>query len=60
MLSDYGVAQKQRLIYYDNNSVMNITKNVLQHSKTKHFDIKYYFIRKLVEEDTVEIAYIAK
>ena len=32
-------------IFYDNTSVINITKNPIQHSRTKHIEIRHHFIR---------------
>jgi len=32
-------------LYYDNTSVINLTKNPIQHSKTKHIEIRHHFIR---------------
>ena len=32
------------LIFCDNTSVINITKNHVQHSRTKHIEIRYHFI----------------
>ena len=35
--------------YCDNTSAINISKNIVMHSKTK-LAIKYHFLRKLVQE----------
>ena len=32
-------------IFYDNTSAINITKNPIQHSCTKHIEIRHHFIR---------------
>ena len=36
------------VIYCDNTSAINISKNPVMHSKTKHIAIKYHFVRELV------------
>ena len=36
------------VIYCDNTNAINISKNTVMHSKTKHIAIKYYFLRELV------------
>ena len=36
-------------IYYDNEAAIQIAKNPVQHSKTKHIDIKVHFIRDCFE-----------
>ena len=35
-------------IYYDKTSAINISKNLVMHTKTKHIAIKYHFSRELV------------
>ena len=59
MLADYGISQDTLIVYCDNTSVINISKNLVQHSRTKHIDIKHHFIRKLVENKYVVIEHIA-
>ena len=36
------------IIYCDNMSAINISKNLVMHTKTKHIAIKYHFLRELV------------
>ena len=43
------------VIYCDNTSVINILKNPVMHSKTKHIAIKYHFLRELVQEKEVKV-----
>ena len=35
-----------------------MSKNPIQHSRTKHIDIRYHFIRDLVESKTLSLEYI--
>ena len=44
-LSDFGVTLHNIPIFCDNTSVINITKNPIQHSRTKHIEIRHHFIR---------------
>ena len=46
------------VIYCDNSSAIDISKNLVQHSKTKHIEIIYHFIRDLVERKIVCLEYI--
>ena len=49
ILEEIGEKQIQpRVIYCDNVSAINLAKNLVHHSRTKHFDMKYHFIRDLV------------
>jgi hypothetical protein len=40
-------------IYYDNSSALGIFKKHIQHSWTKHIDIRHHFIIDLVESKIV-------
>ncbi|GJU87408.1 putative ribonuclease H-like domain-containing protein [Tanacetum coccineum] len=44
-LLDYGYNFMKTIIHIDNNSTICIIKNPVQHSKTKHIEIRYHFIR---------------
>ena len=43
-LSDFGVVMHNVPIFYDNTSAINITKNLIQHSRTKHIEIMHHVI----------------
>ena len=53
LLHDYGISQDSMCIFCDNISAINLSKNPVQHSKSKHIKIRYHFIRDLVEEKIV-------
>ncbi|KAH9671430.1 hypothetical protein KPL70_017375 [Citrus sinensis] len=55
MLADYGIVQDILTVFCDNTSAINISKNLVQHSRTKHIDIRHHFIRDLVESKTLNI-----
>jgi len=40
MLKEYNVEQDVLTLYFDNLSAFNISKNPIQHSRTKHIDIR--------------------
>lgn len=54
-MNDYGITQQQLIMYSGNTSAINITKNNVQHSKTKYIDIRHHFIRELVEQVVIEL-----
>ena len=58
VLTDYGTSQDTMVVYCDNSSAIDITKNPIQHFKTKHIEIRYHFIRDLVERKIVCLEYI--
>ena len=57
MFVDYSIVQDTLVVYCDNTSARNISKNPVQHSRTKHIDI-LHFIRELVENKTVVIEHV--
>jgi hypothetical protein len=46
------------IINCDNTSAINISKNPVQHSWTKHIDIKHHFLHDLVESQVVSLSFI--
>ena len=43
------------VIYSDNQAAINITHNDIDHDRTKHIDIKYYYIRDMIKDGKVNI-----
>ena len=41
----------------DNQGTIALTKNPKNHSRTKHIDIKYHFVREAVEKKDVRLVY---
>ncbi|KAG9442462.1 hypothetical protein H6P81_018316 [Aristolochia fimbriata] len=59
MLLDYGVSSNVITVYCDNTSAINISKNPVQHSRTKRIDIRHHFSRELVEEGQVVLEHVS-
>ena len=49
MLDDMNIKLDKLVVFCDNTSAINISKNPVQHSKTKHIKIRYHYVRELVE-----------
>ena len=58
MLANYGMIQDTLTVFCDNTSAINISKNLVQHSRTKHIDIRHHFIRDLDENKAMSLEYI--
>ena len=58
LLHDYVICQEYLTIYCDNTTAINISKNLVQHSQTKHIEIRHHFIRELVEDGTLTLEFI--
>ncbi|KAL0425548.1 UNVERIFIED_CONTAM: Copia protein [Sesamum radiatum] len=58
ILEDIGEKQQEpTTIYCDNKSAIAITKNPVQHSRTKHIDIKYHSLREATTRGEIELKY---
>jgi len=44
-LSDYGLKLDHIPIHCDNTSAINLSKNPIRHSRTKHIEIRHHFLR---------------
>ena len=49
-LLDYDLHYDHVKIFCDNTSTIHMTKNTNQHSKTKHIEIRYHFLRDHYEK----------
>ena len=45
-------------LYCDNTSAINISKNPVMHTKTKHIAIKYHYVRELAQDKEVKMEYV--
>ena len=57
-LLDYNVPQQCMPIMCDNSSAISISKNPVQHSRTKHIDIRYHFLRDHADQGTIELLFV--
>ena len=53
LLHDYRIPQEMMSVLCDNTSAINLSKNPIQHSKSKHIEIHYHFICDLVEDKII-------
>lgn len=58
MLKEYNVEQDVMTLYCDNMSAINISKNPVQHSRTKHIDIRHHYIRDLVDDKVITLKHV--
>ncbi|KAJ9565843.1 hypothetical protein OSB04_001809 [Centaurea solstitialis] len=52
---DYGITFLNTPVYIDNNSAISIVNNPVKHSKTKHIEIKYHFIRDSNKKKLIQV-----
>ncbi|GKE53765.1 hypothetical protein Tco_1488921, partial [Tanacetum coccineum] len=53
--ADYGFVFNKIPLYCDNRSAIALYCNNVQHSQSKHIDIRHHFIREQVEKGVVEL-----
>ncbi|GJV46803.1 retrovirus-related pol polyprotein from transposon TNT 1-94 [Tanacetum coccineum] len=57
-LTDYGFQFNKIPLYCDNKSVIALCYNNVQHSRAKHIDVCYHFIKEQVENGIVELYFV--
>nr|GEX53314.1 retrovirus-related Pol polyprotein from transposon TNT 1-94 [Tanacetum cinerariifolium] len=57
-LTDYGFHFYKIPMYCDSKATIAISCNPIQHSRTKHIDVRYHFIKEKVEKGIVELFFV--
>nr|GEX44972.1 retrotransposon protein, putative, unclassified [Tanacetum cinerariifolium]GEX45543.1 retrotransposon protein, putative, unclassified [Tanacetum cinerariifolium] len=57
-LTDYGFHFDKIPMYCDSKAAIAISCNPVQHSRTKHIDVRYHFIKEHVEKGIVELLFV--
>ena len=58
-IRDLGISLQDVPIKCNNKSAINITKNPVQHSRTKHIEVRHHFIRDYVEKGHVILEFVS-
>nr|GEW03717.1 hypothetical protein [Tanacetum cinerariifolium] len=57
-LTDYGLRFNKILMYCNNKSAITLCYNNVQHSRSKHIDIRYHFIKEHVKKGVIELYFV--
>ncbi|GJR48591.1 retrovirus-related pol polyprotein from transposon TNT 1-94 [Tanacetum coccineum] len=57
-LTDYGFEFNKIPLYCDNKSAIALCCNNVQHSRSKHIDVRYHFSKEQVENGMVELYFV--
>jgi len=57
-LNDFGILLNKIPMLCDNTSAINLTKNPIMPSRTKHIEIRHHFLREHISNGTCEIKFI--
>lgn len=52
---DYGITARETPIMCDNTSAIAISQNPVHHSRSKHIELRHYFIRDHVERKDIVV-----
>ncbi|GJY12169.1 retrovirus-related pol polyprotein from transposon TNT 1-94 [Tanacetum coccineum] len=58
-LIDYDIRLNDVLIMYDNKGAIDLSRNPVQHSRTKHIEIRHHFLRDNVQKGNISIEKVA-
>jgi len=53
LLGDLGVGQMHIKVHCDSQSAIHLAKNQVFHARTKHIDVRYHFVREILEEGEI-------
>ncbi|KAH9733955.1 Integrase catalytic domain-containing protein [Citrus sinensis] len=53
LLGDLGVIQENIAVFCDNQSAIFLANNQTYHARTKHIDVKYHYVREIIESGVV-------
>ena len=53
LVEDLGIYQEHVYIFYDSQSAIYLEKNQVHHSRTKHIDVCFHFVREIIDEGDI-------
>ena len=56
--SDFNFSFEHVPIKCDNTSAMNISNNLVQHSRTKHIEIRHHFLRDHAQKGDITLEFV--
>ncbi|VVA22779.1 PREDICTED: Retrovirus-related Pol poly from [Prunus dulcis] len=53
LFDDLGVQQDHMDVHYDSQSAIYLSKNQVHHAHTKHIDVRFHFVREIIDEGDI-------
>jgi hypothetical protein len=57
-LQDFGLDFHHVPLLFDSTSAISVTKNLVLHSKTKHIDVRFHFLRDHSKKGDIDLHHI--
>jgi hypothetical protein len=57
-MSDFGEESTHVPLLCDSTSAISIAKNLVLHSRTKHIEVRYHFLRDNVEKGNIDLIHV--
>ena len=54
-LQELGLKQSEYVVFCDSQSAMDLSKNSMYHARTKHIDVRYHWLRVVIEEQLMKL-----
>ena len=54
-MEELGKKQENSRLYSDSQSAIHLANNIAFHSRTKHIQLKYHFIRSVLDEELLKL-----
>ena len=54
-LQELGLKQDEYVVFCDSQSAIDLSKNSMYHSRTKHIDVRYHWIREVMEKQFLQL-----
>ena len=59
LVNELGISQKQVEAHCDSQSAIYLAKYQMYHSRTKHIDVRFHYVRDIVEKNIIVLQKIA-
>ncbi|CAI7855166.1 unnamed protein product [Closterium sp. NIES-53] len=59
LLQELGFPQSAPTLWCDNQSTIHISQDPVYHTRTKHIELRHFFIRDLVQQEQLKVEYVA-
>ena len=59
IIHEFDITQAEIKVFCDSQSAIHLVKHQMYHERTKHIDVKFHFIRDIVEKEIVKVCKIS-